>query len=500
MEERRVHFRLQDVDGEQEYDDGLVLGWDIPSPPQLGALHTLIHTTVGRELRLVGFCEPVAYPVVHPLTLLLRYPEAIARASSPTQPLILRTSTNLSLAPLPTPLLTLAELEEGDERTAEEGRRKLVEGLRDRGYVLLRWGEKEAGAVKSAAENAERFFDLDMRSKFECARQDMVEGYGFMKRGRETYNAQEVFVEYGPELLDSDSDSDSDFEDDPVGKLPLPYPPSLSPEFPQAITTAVSSLKRVATLLLKECLADAGVSADAVESMVAIPETVHASHRFRTTLRLLKYHKDVAASFQTEKPSRAGSDDGSEDSSAYEPEIEDGEAITLDELGVMAGDALCMEHGDSTLLTIAPVSSVPELQVVDAATGQWINAELLHTAFEEESGTGTHWEYGVVFPGYFLARASSGRFRATLHRVELSHPDTDRISLPFFLRTEPEIPLCLCPSLPLSPLAPLAESETKTLDALAAADSAAAFSYYWMPAFPLWTKFKPTPPESLTTG
>jgi len=83
---------------------------------------------------------------------------------------------------------------------------------------------------------------------------------------------------------------------------------------------------------------------------------------------------------------------------------------------------ICVPHTDTTILTIGPVSTVPELQFFDRSRGDWVYAE------SEVDDT-----HIILFAGRMLARMTAGYFQPAYHRVFRRFVD-ERLSCPFFLR------------------------------------------------------------------
>ncbi|KNC50123.1 uncharacterized protein AMSG_05895 [Thecamonas trahens ATCC 50062] len=367
---------------------------------------------------IAGFTDKVAYPIVYPLSLL------------------------------------------GWEQ-------RVLDAMMARGFALIELDDEFADVMRNAAAAADAFFSLPLREKFKCARDEMIEGYGFINRGREVYNVQERFVELdGSDFASSSagsvssSGSDSD-ESDVLGVQRDPWPRSLGTDFRETIEGALTRLKALA----RECLGGVGsatgLDEDRLDALVHVPPVVDEVYGFRTTLRLLKYYQGVP--FDNER-----AEDGSSDDDLWDPEM----------FAFTRGDARCIEHGDSTLLTVAPVSAVAELQVVDRATGRWANVEALHPPAAD------HARYAVVFPGYYGAWLTNGTLAASLHRVESCAASADRVSMPFFLRVEPRVPVH---PIPVSGPPRTSANEAYILNQCSVVPQFAT----WLTRYPLWTKFKP---------
>ena len=86
-------------------------------------------------------------------------------------------------------------------------------------------------------------------------------------------------------------------------------------------------------------------------------------------------------------------------------------------------------HTDSGIITVAPAASVAGLEVKHF-DGGW---ETLDRSLGERGY--------VVFVGDTLDYATGHTYRALLHRVQIQMQDAGRLSMPFFLRAGPRLPL-----------------------------------------------------------
>eukprot|EP01090_Pellita_catalonica_P021999 TRINITY_DN8394_c0_g1_i3.p1 TRINITY_DN8394_c0_g1~~TRINITY_DN8394_c0_g1_i3.p1 ORF type:complete len:583 (+),score=96.87 TRINITY_DN8394_c0_g1_i3:51-1799(+) len=87
---------------------------------------------------------------------------------------------------------------------------------------------------------------------------------------------------------------------------------------------------------------------------------------------------------------------------------------------------ICIEHTDTTILSVGPVSEIPELQFYNRATREWVYAE------SEVDNS-----HVIIFAGRMLARLTAGYYQPTFHRV-YRRCGEERLSLPFFLRNRGE--------------------------------------------------------------
>ncbi|CAE7213759.1 F6H1-1 [Symbiodinium necroappetens] len=102
----------------------------------------------------------------------------------------------------------------------------------------------------------------------------------------------------------------------------------------------------------------------------------------------------------------------------------------MDKLRMLRPDSPGMypAHTDSSLITVAPKSSAPGLEVKDLQTGEWFNVEDLLNDGE-----------ALLFVGDPLDYASGHRYPALMHRPAVCRGSSaassmeHRISTPFFL-------------------------------------------------------------------
>ena len=83
-------------------------------------------------------------------------------------------------------------------------------------------------------------------------------------------------------------------------------------------------------------------------------------------------------------------------------------------------------HADMGLITVAPRSSIPALEIVNVSTGEM--------DFPEVDLGREDW---LVFGGETLSFLTGGEVQAPIHRVPWTQPESDgrlRVSMPFFLR------------------------------------------------------------------
>lgn len=108
-------------------------------------------------------------------------------------------------------------------------------------------------------------------------------------------------------------------------------------------------------------------------------------------------------------------------------------------------------HTDPGLLTLTLASATPGLQVHDQSTGEWVDVEAQCTPGVEI----------IVLGGEALEVASSGRYRAALHRVR--HAATPRVSTVFELRIgHVPPPTERPPAARAAPMEPLLAASTST--------------------------------------
>lgn len=370
----------------------------------------------------------VLHPALYPLEMLARYPAACARVADRAPLCLVRQRS----AAAPSCVHELEALRRAEAPAVEA----FVASLVQDGFAVLRCDVATRALLDDTVRMADAFFELPMEEKFCCARDEMIEGYGFVARGRETYNMMEAFTAQS-------SDEDEDVQS-------VPFPRDALPEFEPHMRAALSCLRALAVdVALAAVCRVLGLDEAAARAVCAPPpEPVEGPSPWRTTLRLLKYYKVL--------PMQARPSEDDEDELAEWHR-------TRDLFKCSDGDALCMEHVDSTMLSLAYVSDVPELQILSQSSGCWHDVE----AVPDHAGC------LVVFPGYYLAQLSGGRIAPTLHRVERKS-DRDRLSIPYFLRTEPGV------NIPAPAAHPLR------------ADDSVESLIDFIKTEPLWIAFKPT--------
>eukprot|EP01090_Pellita_catalonica_P023505 TRINITY_DN9747_c0_g1_i1.p1 TRINITY_DN9747_c0_g1~~TRINITY_DN9747_c0_g1_i1.p1 ORF type:complete len:267 (+),score=29.33 TRINITY_DN9747_c0_g1_i1:580-1380(+) len=90
---------------------------------------------------------------------------------------------------------------------------------------------------------------------------------------------------------------------------------------------------------------------------------------------------------------------------------------------------LCLDHCDSSVLSLAPVSDVHELEFYIQQEQRWVNVEERFCWQKPQNMT------VILFVGRILSRWSAGYFPPMFHRVKRSSINA-RFSTPFFLRTQ----------------------------------------------------------------
>eukprot|EP01096_Ripella_sp_DP13-Kostka_P011459 TRINITY_DN4632_c0_g1_i1.p1 TRINITY_DN4632_c0_g1~~TRINITY_DN4632_c0_g1_i1.p1 ORF type:complete len:442 (+),score=127.65 TRINITY_DN4632_c0_g1_i1:39-1328(+) len=245
----------------------------------------------------------------------------------------------------------------------------LLEQMRRYGHIRCVLNGRFAEAYSKITKAAAMFYSMPKEEKNKLKLEDEHQSLGFTwKRTRELFHVHSCM-----------------FKD---ATKPTFCHPDL-PSFMEDNEECYWAFKEVAMMTLRSIARGMKIPLDYIEKITEEEET---PWKYSSSLRLFQYNPV--------------SDSGD---CKYNPDDED--------------QLQCVEHADSTLITINPCTKPEEVEMLDRSTGKWFVAE--EDAEEQEV---------VIFFGTFLAWITGGYLIAPLHRV-VHHSQDKRISTPFFLRS-----------------------------------------------------------------
>jgi hypothetical protein len=101
-------------------------------------------------------------------------------------------------------------------------------------------------------------------------------------------------------------------------------------------------------------------------------------------------------------------------------------------------------HGDWSLTTPIPVSSIAGLEIFSKTQQEWVRPELIARALWEREGcpSDSHrWNsrYVTVMAGKWMELLTRGAIETCIHRVVAARGVTQRLSAPYFMRPKPRV-------------------------------------------------------------
>eukprot|EP01124_Arcella_intermedia_P018759 TRINITY_DN2589_c0_g1_i1.p1 TRINITY_DN2589_c0_g1~~TRINITY_DN2589_c0_g1_i1.p1 ORF type:complete len:322 (+),score=49.78 TRINITY_DN2589_c0_g1_i1:48-1013(+) len=259
---------------------------------------------------------------------------------------------------------------------------KIVEQLKEVGFIILEVDENEGDSIYKANQATRLFFENNSDTeKWRCSLH--TEGVGFSYFGGKcTRQAYTVNL--------------------PSKGQPFPWPESPD-NFQDEITSYFNFLQKVGSTVLSSVELGMKEPKESLTKYLDLPED---KLPYTSSILFARYYQSER--IFTDEASRKEADK---------------EKLTSAQKFWPKDHT--REHTDSGLLTIKPLSEIAALQIMRWTDKQWVDAEV-HTRAKNKIPL-------VVLVGEELAYLTKGYFKAAIHRVGFIEADT-RISLPFQLR------------------------------------------------------------------